>query len=80
MSCCRCGDEAAAVQVTAVESVRHMASTANHVVMLNKARNINVLHKDARFLTSDDMQKTHDLAVFEVSHNGPPGIAQAFLR
>jgi hypothetical protein len=63
---CRCGADYA----TAVESVRHMADTANHTVALNNlSKQISVVHKDARFLSSDDIQGGADLVVFEVSQH-----------
>jgi len=45
-----------------------MADTANSVLAINMVSGIDVVHKDARFLNSDDIRnEMHDLLVFEVS-------------
>lgn len=57
--------------VTAVESVRHMADTANKVVSLNNQAScsIDVVHKDARYLDTTNTTPA-DVAVFEVRESG----------
>lgn len=63
---CRCGADFA----SAVESVRHMADTANNTVARNNlSKHVSIVHKDARFLSSDDIQGKADLVVFEVSQH-----------
>lgn len=69
LNCCYCACRCGAGKATAVESVRHMADTANHVVALNGFNNkIKVVHKDARYLSSDSsgVDTPADLMVFEV--------------
>jgi hypothetical protein len=45
-----------------------MANTANQVLSINMMPNIEVVHKDARYLSSDDIKAAAaDLLVFEVS-------------
>jgi hypothetical protein len=44
-----------------------MADTANQVLSMNMMPNIKVVHKDARYLSSDDIKAAADLLVFEVS-------------
>lgn len=44
-----------------------MADTANQVLALNHMPNVTVVHKDARYLSRDDMKQQADLLVFEVS-------------
>jgi hypothetical protein len=47
-----------------------MADTANQTVASNNlCKHISVVHKDARFLSSDDIQGKADLVVFEVSQH-----------
>jgi tRNA1(Val) A37 N6-methylase TrmN6 len=71
---------AGADRVTAVESVRHLAETAQAAVALNGCANrIGVVHKDARYLSVEgqgssndrpmhhDMPRPADLLAFEVS-------------
>eukprot|EP00882_Tetradesmus_deserticola_P031301 GHRQ01035390.1.p1 GENE.GHRQ01035390.1~~GHRQ01035390.1.p1 ORF type:complete len:302 (+),score=85.80 GHRQ01035390.1:224-1129(+) len=73
--CCRAGAD----RVTAAESVRHLAETAQATVALSSCANrINVLHKDGRYLTvkgqssssgnrvRHDMPRPADLLAFEV--------------
>lgn len=72
---------AGADRVTAVESVRHLAETAQTVVALNGCANrISVLHEDGRHLSVEgrgsssdkpmhhDMPRPADLLAFEVSY------------
>jgi protein-L-isoaspartate O-methyltransferase len=72
---------AGADRVTAVESIRHLAETAQSIVALNGCANrINVVHKDGRYLSVEghssdsndrpmqhDMPRPADLLAFEVS-------------
>jgi hypothetical protein len=44
-----------------------MADTASHALALNRLTNINVVHKDARYLDTTDVPAAADLLVFEVS-------------
>lgn len=43
-----------------------MADTANQALSTNMMPNIEVVHKDARYLSSDDIKAAADLLVFEV--------------
>ncbi len=70
-SCCRAGAD----EVTAVESVGHLAEVAEHIIAINGGSHaITVVHKDGRYLTSGtqpdgrpgDMTSPADLLVFEV--------------
>jgi tRNA1(Val) A37 N6-methylase TrmN6 len=47
-----------------------MADTANNTVARNNlSKHVSIVHKDARFLSSDDIQGKADLVVFEVSQH-----------